>query len=111
MTKIFLILATLMANVSALAAVSPDAQAKANTYVANCRFEQPLDTYSYCNEHSYAGANAYECAREEALAKCKISYNTDCIVVGVNFTNIISQEFIGYKACEAKVYIHGYQLN
>ena len=111
MNQTFLNLAIFAASLGSFADASSDAHAKANTYVANCRFEQPLDTYSFCNLNTYAGANAYQCALEEAMAKCKISYNADCIIIGANFTNIISHEFVGYKACEAKVYIHGYQLN
>lgn len=111
MKKTFILLGFFVANLVSVTNAAPDVHAKTNTYMASCRFEQPLDTYSSCSEDSYAGLNAFQCAREEAISKCKISYNADCIVVGFNFTSIISQEFVGYKACESKVYVHGYRLN
>lgn len=86
------------------------APATTSTYVGRCRFEAPLDTYSSCADGTYAGERAFRCAEDEAISACQESYNSDCIPAGVHYRTIISQEFVGYKACEVTVLVHGYRL-
>ena len=99
------------------------------TYTATARFSQPLSTNHRCegpspsrydseftnairfDEGSWAGFKAYELAAVEAMNACKIDYNSDCKIVAASYREIMSREFIGYKACEATVSIHGYRLN
>ncbi len=99
------------------------------TYTATARFSQPLHTNQRCegpsptrydsdftdairySEGSWAGFKAYESAAVEAMNACKIDYNSDCKIVAASYREIMSREFVGYKACEAKVVIHGYRLN
>jgi hypothetical protein len=92
-------------------AFANDGTAVASTYTAKCRFERPLDTYESCDEFSCAGNTARECAEDEALGQCKDEYNSDCVIVDIQYTTIISEDFIGYKACEAHVTVHGFRLN
>ena len=99
---------------ASLAATQPAAQdgkgAVANTYVKTCRFERPLDTYDGCDDDTWAGRQAEECAENEAVVACQNAYNSDCNVVGTTYKTIISEEFIGYKACEATVIVHGFRI-
>jgi hypothetical protein len=85
--------------------------ASAKTYTRSCRFEQPLNTFDRCDEDSWAGHNAKECARDKAMQACGENYSSDCIVRSVVYQNYISREFIGYKACEVTISVHGYRVN
>lgn len=99
------------------------------SYTATARFSQPLSTNHLCEgpspsrydyefsnsvrlyEGSWAGYKAYEIAALSAMNACKIGFNSDCKIVAAAYQDIISMEFIGYKACEATVVVHGYRLN
>lgn len=98
------------------------------SYVSTFRYSQPLTGVDICrgpntaqldnqivqaqreDEGTWAGQQAYNLAASEALASCKNDYNSDCKIVSARYKDIISTEFIGYKACEAKVLVHGYKL-
>ncbi len=98
------------------------------SYVSTFRYSQPLTGVDICrgpnsaqldnqivqhqreNDGTWAGQQAYNLAASEALASCKNDYNSDCKIVSARYKDIISTEFIGYKACEAKVLVHGYRL-
>lgn len=85
-------------------------EARASQYITSCRYEHPLSTYDGCNAKSSSGYFAYSCAVEEALSQCRSDYNIDCVVTAVTYRSIVSQEFIGYKACEASVRVRGYRI-
>ncbi len=80
------------------------------SHSATCRYPYPLSTYQGCNEYTHAGREAGDCALDQALSDCKDEHNSDCVEVGTTYREIISTEFIGYKACEATVRVHGYRL-
>ena len=82
-----------------------------STFTSSCRYEHPLDTYEGCAAWTYAGQSAEECARARAMLDCRKAFSADCVLEGVTFSEILSLEFIGYKACEATVTVHGYRLN
>ncbi len=84
--------------------------ATVQSYTATCRYEHPLSTWDGCRNYTRAGAEARQCAEDEAILLCEQNYNTDCLFKGVKFKTIISHEFIGYKACEATVTVHGYRV-
>jgi hypothetical protein len=85
--------------------------AEVKTFVATARYENPLDTFERCDAFSFAGISAARIAQDEAVNACKDEFNADCIVVSADYQDIVSTEFIGYKACSATVTVHGYKLN
>ncbi|MGZ3695165.1 MAG: hypothetical protein ACXWQO_13580 [Bdellovibrionota bacterium] len=98
-----------------LAALSSSAAKAENftgtSYTKSYRFEHPLDTYDSCSGYSEAGSEAEAGAENEAMLACQRDYNSDCVVIGRRFVTIMSHEFIGYKACEAQVTVHGYRMS
>ena len=105
----FAALATsLLATLATLPAMA--IPATAGEYGGSCRFENPLSSYESCEAWSEAGETAAQCALERAMLKCRQDFNSDCVPQGAVYHTIISQEFIGYKACEARVLVHGFRL-
>lgn len=101
---------SLLGSHAAIAASSSRGGATQSSYTATCRFPYPLDTYDQCDEFSSAGSEAEECARNQALVDCRNESNSDCVSEGATYEQIVSTEFVGYKACEATVHIHGYRV-
>jgi hypothetical protein len=103
---------TLLA-IAAVSSLAPLMASAANfvggTYSSSCRYPYPLSTYQGCSDYTHAGSEAAECARDQAFENCRNEYNSDCIEVGVTYREIVSLEFIGYKACEATVLVHGFR--
>lgn len=99
------------------------------SYVSTARFSQPITGYERCvgpnpalldlqipesvrdQRGTFPGWNAYIKAASQGLSVCKNDYNSDCKIVSAKYTDIVSVEFIGYRACEAEVVVHGYRLN
>ncbi|MES2769971.1 MAG: hypothetical protein V4596_12570 [Bdellovibrionota bacterium] len=86
-----------------------NANAAGNLFVEKCRNTHPLSSYEDCSINTNSGYGAYLCALDEATIRCRSAGNVDCVELGVTFKNIISNEFIGYKACEAKVTVRGWR--
>lgn len=101
MKKILLVI--LFASMTAL-----NAQA-AQLFVEKCRNVHPLTTYDRCDMHSSYGYGAYLCALNDAMLRCRSAANVDCVEVGASLKSIISNEFVGYKACEANVTVRGWK--
>ena len=78
------------------------------TYLGSCKYNHPLDAFELCTPYSEAGQEALDCARREARLRCREAGAVDCQLLGVNFHEIFSKEFIGYKSCEAKVIYSGF---
>jgi|GEM_PF-3667212 len=106
----------------AAVSISPVLPVLGHAYTATAQYPRPLDTFEAClgpdpasdsqllTGVTQAGLEAFLAAKQEALNACHNQYNADCKVVSAEYREIISLEFIGYKACEAKVVVHGYQL-
>lgn len=86
-----------------------NAQAASQLFTERCRNVHPLSTYERCSMNSEYGYGAYLCALNDAEYRCKSAGNLDCVEVGVSLKNIVSQEFVGYKACEATVTVRGWK--
>ncbi len=99
------------------------------TYTATARYAAPLSTFERCEgpspaalnldlpayvreyEGTIAGRSAYHIAVSEALSACKNDMNADCKIVSALYKDFVSTEFIGYKACDASITVHGYRMN
>ena len=102
--------------------VGPAHSTVAQTYTTISRFSQPLTGTEPCvgpdpaypefsrYSETWPGVRAYEQAAAESFNACKNDFNSDCQVVSASYRDVISTEFIGYKACEARVVVHGYKL-
>ncbi len=78
-------------------------------YTAIYQSSYPLAGYEKCGFRGFIGQDAYEVAANEANAQCEEDGNLDCNEVSIRFKEIISTEFIGFKACEAKVVVRGWK--
>lgn len=85
-------------------------QVISSIYKVTCPYEGPLMTSQNCDNKSYAGYKAKECAFAQALQQCEEDYNTDCVEKTTTYKEYISLEFVGYKACQATVTIRGYRM-
>ena len=83
---------------------------KRNVYSATCNYTAPLHTYDRCDENSWIGRVAANCAMDEALDQCEGDYNSDCVKVSVQVTAEASLDFIGYRKCKARARVHGYMI-
>jgi hypothetical protein len=99
-----ILLGTLFAAMTAL-----NAQAESQLIVEKCKNVHPLSTYQDCNMHSDYGYGAYLCALNDAMITCKSDAFVDCHEIGVQLRSIISNVFVGYKACEATVTVRGWR--
>lgn len=77
-------------------------------YRATCNYSHPLSTYDGCGEHTNAGWSARECAINDAMVECENDDNVNCSVIGVTYQARMSNEFVGYKYCQAKILVHGF---
>jgi hypothetical protein len=109
-TKLMTLICFLTAFSPAAVLADSGGTAAVETYVSTCRYEHPLDTYESCEAWTNAGQRASECARQEADFECRQGFNSDCVLVGTSYKVILSEDFIGYKACEATATVHGYRL-
>lgn len=104
---------TLIAITAVMSGLAPLMASATNfvggTYSSTCRYPYPLSTYQGCGDYTRAGSEAAECARAQAFENCKDEYNSDCIEIGVTYREVLSLDFIGYKACEATVLVHGFR--
>lgn len=91
------------------AMTSINAHASGQLFVESCKNVHPLSTYEDCNGYTNYGYGAYLCALNEAMLKCKAAAYVDCVELGRSFKNIISNEFVGYKACQATVTVRGWR--
>jgi hypothetical protein len=82
-----------------------------HVYAATERATSPLTTYEACSEYSDVGRMARHAAESDAVLECENDFNADCVVEGRKFRVIVSREFVGYRACEVTVYVHGYKSN
>ncbi len=98
------------------------------TYTAKARYAIPLSTYQRCQGPSpaalnidlspeiresfgtEAGESSYMIAAVEALSACKNDMNADCKIVSASYKDFVSKEFIGFRACDATITVHGYRL-
>ncbi len=76
-----------------------------------CTYAAPLTTYQRCDESSYGGRWAENCAIQRTLRTCRTLGYIDCHSVGVEFVDVLSKEFVGYRACQANAFIVGYNSN
>lgn len=110
LSNLILVLSLLIAQ-APLAVHAADTTAKVLVFTGHGRYEHPLSTYEDCNPYTFAGIRAAAEAERDARNQCHDAFNDDCVVVTTTYKPILSQEFIGYKACESTVIVHGYQLN
>jgi hypothetical protein len=110
--KLAKLMVSALLSISAFTTVAAQAASfEGQAYTRAARFEHPLDTYDSCGPNSEAGYEAHQVALNEAMLACRQGYNADCVVTGTRYVTILSREFIGYKACEAQVTVHGYRMS
>lgn len=56
------------------------------------------------------GQMAFISAVDAAMNECQMLFHSGCRVASAKYKDFISTEFVGYKACEATVVVHGYRL-
>lgn len=98
-------------------------------FTSTVHYSQPLTTFDTClganpavtrNNWDYgrsviegatnAGAQAYSEAARIALNACEQKNNFKCLIVSAAYNDVISTEFIGYKACRATVTVLGIKV-
>lgn len=86
-----------------------NANAASQLFVEKCKNVHPLSTYEDCDMRESYGYGAYLCALNDAILRCRTAAYVDCHEVGATLKSIVSNEFVGYKACEASVTVRGWR--
>jgi hypothetical protein len=127
--KIVLALLSITTNIYAQTVTKGPSQiVVGQTYTAKARYSIPLTSFDRClgpnpaalnadllaheqfNRGTVAGESAYLVAALESLNACKNDFNADCKIISASYKDYVSTEFIGFKACDATITVHGYRL-
>ncbi len=82
-------------------ASSPDYKnLSVNLFYGQCNIFPPLTSSQICDSSSKEMADAQECSKRKAQAKCAIAEKADCKIIDTTMNSVLSTRYVGMRYCE-----------